>query len=248
MQHEIVARADWLAARKALLAEEKELTRRRDALAARRRELPWVRVEKDYRFEGPACEVGLGDLFAGRSQLLVYHFMLGSGWGEGCPSCSYVSDHFDGCLPHLAARDVSLVAVSSAPIAEIAAFRRRMGWEFPWFSSYASDFNRDFGVSFAPEELQSGAVDYNYGRGPFPVEEAPGLSAFARDEAGALFHTYSTYARGLDGLIGTYNLLDLAPRGRDEASLDFTMSWVRHHDRYEAPAAGTCPSCASARA
>jgi predicted dithiol-disulfide oxidoreductase (DUF899 family) len=243
MQHATAARAEWLAARMALLAKEKELTRRGDELAARRRELPWVPVDKDYRFTGPDGEAGLADLFAGKSQLLVYHFMLGPGWGEGCPSCSYVSDHFDGCLPHLAARDVTLVAVSRAPYAEIAAFRQRMGWSFPWFSSFGSDFNHDYAVSFTPEELQSGAVDYNYARGSFPSEEAPGLSAFARDASGQVFHTYSTYARGLDGLIGTYSLLDLAPRGRDEAGLGFTMAWVRHHDRYAAAPAGACGCC-----
>ena len=243
MPHLTATRADWLAARTALLAEEKELTRRRDELAARRRELPWVRIETDYRFTGPEGEVGLADLFAGRGQLLVYHFMLGPGWGEGCASCSYVSDHFDACLPHLAARDVALVAVSRAPYAEIAAFRQRMGWTFPWFSSFGSGFNHDFGVSFTAAELQSGAVAYNYARGPFPAEEAPGLSAFARDASGQVSHTYSTYARGLDGLIGTYALLDLAPRGRDEAALGFTMAWVRHHDRYATAPAAACGRC-----
>ena len=243
MPHATATRAEWLAARTALLAEEKELTRRRDALAARRRELPWVPLERDYRFTGPEGEVGLADLFAGRRQLLVYHFMLGPGWEEGCASCSYVADHFDACLPHLAARDVTLVAVARAPYAEIAAFRRRMGWTFPWVSSFGSAFNHDFGVSFTAEELQSGAVAYNYARGPFPAEEAPGLSAFARDAGGAIFHTYSTYARGLDGLIGTYALLDLAPRGRDEAALGFTMAWVRHHDRYATAPAAACGRC-----
>ena len=232
MHKEIVSRAEWLVARKAHLAREKELTRQRDLLAAERRTLPWVRVEKSYRFEGSDGAVTLADLFGGRSQLIVYHFMLGPGWAEGCPSCSLLADHFDGSLVHLAARDVTLVAVSRAPFAEIEAFKRRMGWRFPWVSSHGSEFNRDFQVSFTAEELAAGAVHYNYADRPFPTEEAPGVSVFCRDEAGELFHSYSCYARGLDLLIGAYNFLDLAPMGRDEDGLGFTMAWVRHHDRY----------------
>ena len=229
----IVSRDEWLAARKALLAEEKELTRQRDRLSAKRRELPWVRVEKDYAFEGPAGRETLADLFDDRSQLLVYHFMFAPGWGEGCKSCSYLADHFDGALPHLRQRDVSFVVISRAPLAELMPFKQRMGWRFKWVSSYGSDFNHDYQVSFSPEELRTGRVCYNYADGDFPVEEAPGVSVFFRNDAGKIFHTYSCYARGLDGLVGTYNFLDLVPKGRDEDGYPFTMQWVRHHDRYE---------------
>ena len=257
MQHQVVSRDEWLAARKAHLAREKELTRQRDRLSAERRQLPWVRVDKAYVFDGPAGRRTLADLFAGRSQLIVYHFMLGPGWAEGCPSCSYLADHFDGSAVHLANRDVTLVAVSRAPLAEIQVFQRRMGWRFAWVSSHGSDFNRDFHVSFTPDEVAGGRVYYNYDEGPFPSEEAPGVSVFHKDATGAIFHTYSAYARGLDILVGAYNLLDLVPKGRDEDGLGFTMSWVRHHDRYDdgsaavdrdsghaAPEAADCPSCA----
>lgn len=236
MQHQVVSRAEWLAARQEHLVAEKELTRLRDRLAAARRALPWVKVDKPYRFEGADGARSLDELFAGRSQLVVYHFMLGPGWQEGCKSCSFLADHFDGALVHLRQRDVTLVAVSRAPFPEIRAFQQRMGWHFPWLSSFGSDFNTDFGVSFAPEALGSGKVVYNYREQSFPVEEAPGLSVFHRDADGTVFHTYSTYARGLDILAGTYNLLDLVPKGRDEDGLPFTMQWVRHHDRYEEPA------------
>ena len=174
----------------------------------------------------------LGDLFAGRSQLIVYHFMFAPDWNEGCKSCSYLADHFDGAAIHLAHRDVTLAAVSRAPLAEIQAFRKRMGWHFNWVSSFGNDFNRDFHVSFTPEELAGGEVYYNYARNSFPVEEAPGASVFYRSEAGEIFHPYSAYARGLDILVGAYNFLDLVPKGRDEVGLAFTMEWVRHHDRY----------------
>ena len=233
MEQQVVTREEWLDARQLLLAREKELTHARDRLSAQRRELPWVRVEKTYRFDGSDGPVTLGELFARQSQLIVYHFMFAPGWEEGCKSCSYLADHFDGAAVHLAQRDVTLVAVSRAPLAEIQAFRQRMGWRFNWVSSFASDFNRDFNVSFTPEELASGEVYYNYAREPFPVEEAPGASVFYRSEGGEIFHTYSAYARGLDILVGTYNFLDLVPKGRDEDGLDFTMEWVRHHDRYD---------------
>ena len=225
-------RNGWWRARR-ILAKEKELTRLRDQLAAERRELPWVRVEKAYVFDGPDGKETLAELFAGRSQLIVYHFMFGPDWEEGCKSCSFVADHFDGAIPHLNARDVAMVAVSRAPLARIEAFQRRMGWRFRWVSSYGSDFNYDFHVSFTPEEMAGGEVYYNYRTGEFPSEEAPGVSAFYKDADGSVFHTYSTYARGLDILIGAYNLLDLAPKGRDEAALPWTMAWVRHHDRYQ---------------
>jgi len=232
MQHAVVSQNEWLAARKALLAQEKEFTRQRDALSAARRQLPWVKIEKDYVFEGSDGKETLADLFGGKSQLMIYHFMLGPGWVQGCPSCSYLADHFDGAIPHLAQRDVSFVVVSRAPLAEIEAYKKRMGWKFKWVSSNGSDFNHDFHVSFTPEEKASGKVDYNYAVGSFPSEEAPGLSTFIKDN-GAVFHAYSTYARGLDIIVGTYNMLDLAPKGRDEASLPWSMAWVRRHDEYQ---------------
>ncbi|MBL8662434.1 MAG: DUF899 domain-containing protein [Candidatus Odyssella sp.] len=229
--HPVVSRQDWLAARKALLEREKAFTRARDALSAERRALPWVRIDKDYAFAGPAGRLSLGDLFGGRSQLAVYHFMLGPDWNEGCKSCSFWADNFDGIDVHLAQRDLALVAVSRAPLAKIDAFKRRMGWTFRWVSSFGSDFNRDFGVSFTPEELR-GEVEYNYARQTFPADEAPGMSLFARDPDGTVFHTYSCYARGLDMLNGAYHILDLAPKGRDEGGQPYTMAWLRHHDRY----------------
>ena len=234
MDHRIVSQADWLVARKRLLSREKEFTRLRDQLSAERRELPWVRVEKEYVFDGPAGKETLADLFEGRSQLMVYHFMFGPGWEQGCPSCSFVSDHIDGANWHLPHRDVTLLAVSRAPLPEIQAFRKRMGWRFKWVSSYGNDFNRDYHVSFTPDEMAKGKVYYNYEDTEFSSEEAPGISIFYRDPSGAIFHTYSAYARGLDMLIGAYNYLDLAPKGRDEAALPWTMAWVRHHDRYGA--------------
>lgn len=233
----VVSREQWLAARLELLRAEKDFNRQRDALAARRLTLPWVAIEQDYVFESTAGRVSLADLFDGRSQLLVYHFMLGPGWEEGCRGCSFVSDHFDGALPHLAARDIAFAAVSRAPLAEILPFKRRMGWRFPWVSSAGSSFNFDYHVSFTDAEMQSGQVNYNYQPKEVPMEEMPGLSAFARGEDGRLYHTYSTYSRGLDLLVGTYNLIDLAPRGRNEDP-EAPMSWVRHHDRYETVPAG----------
>ncbi len=221
----------WLAARRELLREEKEFTALRDRLAARRRALPWVKLEKSYTFESPRGRIALADLFAGRSQLAVYHFMFGPGWEEGCKSCSFAADHFGPMRVHLAARDVALAAVSHAPLAEFAPFKARMGWTFEWVSAHGSDFNRDFHVSFRPEDVGGAQVDYNFGPTEIPVEELPGLSVFARDAAGTVYHTYSTYARGLEPLLGTYNVLDLVPKGRDEDPAA-TMSWVRHHDRY----------------
>jgi predicted dithiol-disulfide oxidoreductase (DUF899 family) len=232
MQHKVVSRDEWLAARKAHLAKEKALTKARDELSAERRALPWVKVEKSYVFDTPSGKKALGDLFGGRSQLIVYHFMLGPDWGEGCPSCSYLADHFDGAALHLAHRDVTLTVVSRAPLAEIEAYKKRMGWRFPWVSSHGNDFNFDFHVSFRPEEAE-GEVYYNYDMRDFESDEMPGLSVFAKDASGAIFHTYSAYARGLDRLVGTYNFLDLVPKGRDEAELPWTMAWVRRHDEYE---------------
>jgi predicted dithiol-disulfide oxidoreductase (DUF899 family) len=231
MQHRVVSQEDWLAARRELLRKEKEFTRLRDQLSAERRELPWVKVEKEYAFDTPDGKQTLADLFDGRSQLMVYHFMFGPEWEQGCPSCSFVSDHIDGANWHLPQRDVTLLAVSRAPLAQIEAFRQRMGWRFKWVSSCGSDFNYDYHVSFTKEELAKGKVDYNYDLVE-GYDELPGLSVFYKSENGDVFHTYSAYARGLDMLMGAYNYLDLAPKGRDEAALPWTMAWVRHHDRY----------------
>src|SRR5690349_22513023 len=234
MQHKIVSQSEWLTARKALLAKEKEFTKARDQLSTARRTLPWVKVEKNYVFEGPNGRETLSELFAGRSQLIVYHFMLGPGWVQGCPSCSFLADHFDGAVVHLAQRDVTFVVVSRAPLAEIEAYQRRMGWRFEWVSSSGSDFNQDYQVSFTAEEKAGGKVFYNYEFiESFPSEERPGASVFYKNAAGEIFHTYSTYGRGLDILIGTYHFLDLAPKGRDEDALAWSMAWVRHHDRYD---------------
>lgn len=191
-----------------------------------------MKLEKKYAFDTPKGKQNLAELFEGRRQLVIYHFMFAPDWQEGCPSCSYVSDHFDGALPHLAAREVTLVAVSRAPVSKIEPFKKRMGWRFKWVSSYGTDFNADFHVSFTNEELARGKVYYNYALEEFPSVEGPGLSVFVRDEDGNIFHTYSTYGRGLDQLIGTYTILDLVPRGRAEEGLNFGMEWVRHHDRY----------------
>jgi len=229
----VVSPAEWLKARRELLAKEKEFTRLRDQISRQRRELPWEHVEKSYQFEGARGKLTLSDLFGTHSQLVIYHFMLGPGWKEGCPSCSYLADHFDGATIHLANRDVTLAAVSHAPYAEIAAFRQRMGWRFPWYSSFTSDFNYDYQVSQTPQERGKDLVYYNYDMVEFPAEERPGLSVFFKDASGEIFHTYSTYARGLDILVGTYNFLDFVPKGRDEDHLKFSMSWVRHHDKYE---------------
>jgi predicted dithiol-disulfide oxidoreductase (DUF899 family) len=226
----IVSPDQWLAARLDFLREEKEFTRLREKLAAHRRELPWVKVDQAYVFESPLGRVSLADLFEGRSQLMVYHFMLAAGWDEGCRGCSLVSDHFDGALPHLQARDISFTAVSSAPLEEITPFKERMGWKFPWISSAGTSFNRDFGVAFTANEI--GTKNYNYGSTEIRYDEMPGLSVFARDAEGAVYRTYSTYSRGLDLLIGAYNLIDLSPKGRDEDP-ESPMSWVRHHDRYD---------------
>jgi predicted dithiol-disulfide oxidoreductase (DUF899 family) len=228
----VVSHDEWVAARKEFLKKEKEFTRQRDEISRLRRALPWEKVEKSYEFQGPGGKVSLADLFGGRSQLVVYHFMLGPGWKEGCPSCSYLADHFDGTTIHLANRDVTLAVVSRAPIAEIETFKKRMGWKFRWVSSSAGDFNFDYQVSLKPEDVGKKQVYYNYEMMEFPAEERPGMSVFAKDAGGTIFHTYSAYARGLDILVGTYNFLDHVPKGRDEAGLKHTMAWVRHHDKY----------------
>ncbi|HVW79062.1 MAG TPA: DUF899 domain-containing protein [Alloacidobacterium sp.] len=242
--HPVVSAQEWLEARKALLADEKAFTRQRDALSEKRRGLPWVKVEKRYTFDTPEGKKTLADLFEGRSQLAVYHFMFGPGWGAGCPRCSMAADHFDRSVIHLAQRDVTLTAISRAPLAEIEAFKKRMGWTFPWASSYGSDFNYDYRVSFTPEEMERGNFDYNYGRHGFPADEATGTSIFYQDAEGNVFHTYSSYARGGEGMLVPYHFLDIAPKGRDEEYLrPDTMSWVRHHDRYEGDGASKKMAC-----
>jgi predicted dithiol-disulfide oxidoreductase (DUF899 family) len=233
LKHVTVSPEEWVTARKKLLKKEKEFSRLRDQLSAERRELPWVKVEKNYLFEGPKGKETLADLFDGHSQLIIYHFMFGPGWEEGCPSCSFLADHIEGALVHLNARDVTLVVVSHAPLFQIEAFKKRMGWRFKWVSSYGNDFNFDYHVSFTKDEMAKGKVYYNYGMEKFGSEEAPGASVFYKDATDNIFHTYSCYARGLDMLVGTYNYLDLVPKGRDEAELPWTMAWVRHHDRYD---------------
>ena len=243
--HRVVFREQWIAERTALLAQEKELTRLRDQIAHERRSLPWVRVDKDYVFATLEGQRRLADLFDGRRQLLVQHFMLGPSWEQGCPSCSFMADHSDGMTVHLAQRDVTLVAVSRAPLAEIERFRQRMGWQFNWVSSHGSDFNYDFGVSFTPERVAKGELYYNYGKWPFAYEEWPGISVFFRNN-NETFHTYSTYGRGVEVMMGTYNMLDLVPKGRDEREVEHKMEWVRHHDRYgPAPVAKTPPAAGS---
>lgn len=229
----IVSREEWLTARRAHLEDEKAFTRARDALSARRREMPAVRVEKDYRFQTSSGPVGLGDLFAGCKQLIVKHFMFGPDWDEGCPSCSFWADGYSGLEDHLAHRDTAFVAVSNTSLDKIDAYRARMGWTFRWVSSLGSDFNRDFNVSFTEDELQTGTAVYNFARKRFPSTEAPGLSVFLQSEDGSVAHTYSTYARGLDMMNSAYHLLDLTPLGRHEDGLDYPMAWLRRRDQYD---------------
>lgn len=232
MEHAVVSREEWLEARRALLAKEKEMTHLRDRVNAERQALPWVRVDRDYVFDTSTGPKTLAALFDGRSQLMIYHFMLGPDWQAGCPGCSFLADHLDGTLPHLNHHDVTLVAISRAPLEKIEAYKRRMGWTFPWVSAFGNDFNRDYHVSFTPEELASGNVFYNFAEIPAANahSELPGLSAFYRDASGEVFHTYSSYARGPEELIGTLMILDRAPKGRNESS---TMDFVKRHDEYE---------------
>jgi predicted dithiol-disulfide oxidoreductase (DUF899 family) len=247
--HPVVSRDRWVAERKTLLAHEKELTRLQDQIARERRALPWVRLDKNYTFDSPSGRRTLADLFEGRRQLVVQHFMYAPGWEQGCKSCSFMADHIEGARLHLAQRDVTLLVVSRAPLADIERFRSRMGWRFNWVSSHGGDFNHDYGVTFTPAAA-AGEVYYNYTRQSFPQEEAPGISVFYKDDAGTVFHTYSTYGRGVELMMGAYRLLDLTPKGRDEDGLSYGMEWLRHHDRYEgaaveqaqapAPAAGAC--------
>ncbi len=229
----IVTREEWLKQRIDLLAAEKDFTKKRDALSKRRRELPWVKIDKDYVFDGPSGCQSLEDLFDGRSQLIVYHFMFAPDWENPCKSCSFWADHFDGAVPHLNARDVSFVAVSRAPRSKLKAFAERMGWKFKWLSSQDSSFNFDFDVSFEPKAMADGTTVYNYAKTKVPLSELQGVSVFARGPEGAVYHTYSCFGRGQDLINGAYNFLDLTPKGRDEDSLPFTMAWVRYHDEYE---------------
>lgn len=231
--HKVVSRDEWLAARKELLVREKEFTRQRDRLSRQRRELPWVKVDKPYLFESTRGEESLAALFDGRSQLVVYQFMFGPDADQGCRHCSFWADNFNGIDVHLAHRDVSFIAVSRAPLAKIEAFKKRMGWSFKWVSSSKTDFNFDYQASFRPEDIQSGAVFFNYATAPMNMADREGISVFFRDAAGTVFHTYSCYARGIDAVNGAYQFLDLCPKGRDEAGLEFTQAWVRHHDQYE---------------
>ncbi len=254
----VVSQADWLAARKELLAKEKELTRARDALNAERRRLPWVKVEKEYIFDTLNGKKTLADLFDGRSQLIVYHFMWRRELGEGCVGCSFLADHIDGANLHLAQHDVSFVVIPRAPLRDFEAFKKRMGWRFNWATSYGSDFNFDYNVSFTPDDLAKGEVFYNYRITKASIEELSGLSVFYKDSNGAIFHTYSRYGRGNEEVLGTYMYLDITPNGRNETGPNHNLSdWVRHHDKYGAGGyvdatggyiapKGTAPCCHSA--
>jgi len=243
-QHQIVSREEWIAARKAHLAHEKEFTKVRERLAEERRQLPWVKVDKNYVFDGPAGKVTLAELFRGRPQLVVQHVMFAPDWEAACKSCSFWVDGFERMVPHLAARDTSMAAISLAPVAKLEAFKKRMGWTFDWVSSSDNDFNHDYGVTFTREEIDHGEQKYNFGTTPFYGPELPGISVFFRDESGSVFHTYSCFARGLDMMNAAYQYLDLTPLGRHEEGLPYPMDWVRLRDQYQADAAkaGCCHS------
>jgi predicted dithiol-disulfide oxidoreductase (DUF899 family) len=235
--HRVVSREEWLVARKLLLHKEKELTRQRDDIHRQRRELPWVKVEKVYVFDGPNGQETLSDLFNGKSQLIIQHFMFGPEWEQGCVGCSFKSDHIDGARMHLEHHDVSFVSVSRAPIQKIEAYRQRMGWTFKWVSSYHNDFNFDYGVSFTPEDKARGTITYNYREEPYMSDELSGDSVFYKDEVGDIYHTYSTFGRGDELLVGAYNYLDMTPLGRNETGPNGNlMDWVKRHDQYEEPA------------
>lgn len=230
-KHTIVSKQEWIKARKSFLSKEKEFTRLRDQLSAERRALPWVKVENDYVFDGPEGKQNLSDLFNGKSQLIIYHFMLGPDWDEGCPSCSFWADNFNGIDIHLAHRDISFLCVSRADINKIEAYKKRMGWDFKWVSSLNNTFNYDYGVSFTPEEKEANEITYNYLKQPYFIDELAGTSVFIKDDQADIYHTYSTYSRGLDILNGAYNYMDLTPKGRDEG--DGIMHWLRRHDQYK---------------
>lgn len=234
--HKVVSEALWLAARKRLLKKEKAFTRLRDKLSRERRELPWKKVEKDYVFDGIRGKETLAELFESRNQLVVYHFMFDPDWDEGCPACSFWADNFNGLAVHLNERDVTMLAISRAPLKKLRAFKKRMKWGFKWVSSFNTDFNYDFGVSFRPEDWKTGPVIHNYAPEKIGSGERAGISVFYKDENGAIFHTYSCYARGLDMMNNVYHYLDLTPKGRDEDNLEFTMQWLRYHDKYGDPA------------
>ncbi|MGI9356143.1 MAG: DUF899 domain-containing protein [Rhizobiaceae bacterium] len=229
---EIVNRDQWVVARKKLLEDEKALIRQRDALSAKRRELPWVKIDKDYRFDTSDGEKSLAELFGGKSQLIVYHFMFGPDWQEGCKSCSLNADGYNGLSPHLAARDAAFVTASNAPLVKLEAYKNRLGWGFDWVACKDEEFSRDFHVSFSKEELDGGTAEYNYRDFKPFSDEMPGVSVFAKDEAGQVYHTYSSYSRGLDNIMTIYHYLDLLPKGRDEDGLSFSMEWVKRNDEY----------------
>lgn len=228
----VVSREEWLRARIALLEEEKEFTRRRDALAAKVRDLPWVRIDKEYVFDTLSGRASLAELFGLHRQLIVYQFMFDPTWSQGCPSCSFIADHYNGLVVHLAHRDISFVTVAKAPIEQLEVFRRRMGWTCPWASAAHTDFSRDFGVSFTDEELRAGTSTYNYVSKATAVREFPGLSVFVKDDDGKVYHTYSTFARGLEDFLTAYRFIDITPKGRDEETVG-GMGWLRHRDRYD---------------
>ncbi len=231
--HPVVSRQKWLTARKAFLVKEKKFTRLRDELSRKRRELPWEKVDKAYIFDGSGGGETLAELFENRSQLVVYHFMFNPDWTEGCKHCSFWADNFNGIPVHLNHRDVTFVAISRAPLTKIEEFKKRMGWSFKWVSSFQNDFNYDYRVSFTPQEIKTGAVFYNYAKARMDMADREGVSVFYKDKSGAIFHTYSCYARGIDMLNTAYHYLDLVPKGRDEDNLDFTQAWVQYHDRYK---------------
>ena len=238
--HQIVSRQEWIEVRKAHMAHEKELIRARDRLSEERRQLPWVKVDKAYAFDGPNGKATLADLFKGRNQLVVQHVMFAPEWDAACKSCSFWVDGFERMVPHLAARDTTMVAVSRAPLAKLEAFKKRMSWSFDWVSSGDNEFNYDYGVSFTPEQIDAGDAKYNYGTTPLYGPELPGISVFYRDEAGDIFHTYSTYARGLDMMNAAYHYLDLTPLGRHEQGLPYPMDWVRLRDQYQGETKADC--------
>jgi predicted dithiol-disulfide oxidoreductase (DUF899 family) len=229
----IVSNKDWIAARTALLAKEKEFTRLRDELSQARRDLPWERVEKNYVFDGPDGKATLSQIFDGRSQLIVYHFMFAPDWETGCKSCSWWADNFERNVIHLNHRDVTMVAISRAPLAKLDAFKKRMGWTFKWYSSSGNDFNFDYHASWRPEDLAKGEVVYNYGRQKLSMTDLTGISVFCKNAGGDLFHTYSCFARGVDMMNAGYHYLDLVPKGRNEGALPHTQAWVRLRDQYE---------------
>jgi predicted dithiol-disulfide oxidoreductase (DUF899 family) len=231
--HRVVSREQWLKERITLLAEEKAFTRQRDEVSRKVRDLPWVKVEKEYTFDAPNGKKSLADLFGPHSQLIVYHFMFDPTWSQGCKSCSFVADHYNNIIIHLVHRDVSFMTIAKAPIEKLEQFRKRMGWSFPWVSAANTDFSRDYGVSFTDQELTSDKTVYNYNGKPYPIRELPGVSVFFKDSGGDIYHTYSTFARGLDIFLSAYNYLDVTPKGRDEEQTDGMRGWLRHHDCYD---------------